>query len=423
MKLNKIIKKENIAKIFSSLARHLLFDNYHSYQKILKNIQTQRDIWVTTQGEYMAWWLKREKAKLQIKVNDKQCHIYTSLENAIIEQFPGEFIKSKKVTCEKSNYSGNVWITIDRKIHSKEFLAEILMREGILNYRIGDNGDFMLSKAELGSQLELMQRKAHQRQGKFYVDDIKFIRKIIIDKLAKRNLPLLRIWYHPLINGTIIKAVFSPRHDVDRAINNLSYIRSIENQYNTKSTIYIRSFCPFYTNNEVIEEVSKTSFSEVAVHGEFITNAQKYGDEYKAASAEKIQLETITGKKILGVGMHGGELNYNRSQNTNDAIRKAGFLYDTTIRPMNDFLPSKKIIKGKLSPCYTLSHALSDIEIPLTQNYRSVFYKKTIKKMNEVYKKNGVFVLMLHPVYFGFFSYICKPKNSLKFLKWAVSNV
>jgi hypothetical protein len=302
-------------------------------------------------------------------------------------------------------------------------LAEILRREGILNFRIGDDGDFLLSKAELGSHLEIVQRNAHKTQGKFFVNDLNFIRKIIIEKLAKQNLPLLRIWYHPLRNGTIIKAVFSPRHDVDRALNNLSYIRSIENQYNTKSTIYIRSFCPFYTENEITKEVSKNKFSEVAVHGEFITNAQKFGDEYKAASAEKHQLEKITGKKILGVGMHGGELNYNRSQNTNDAIRKAGFLYDTTIRPMNDFLPSKKIINGKLSPCYTLSHALSDIEIPVSQNYRSVFYKTTINKMNEIYKKNGVFVLMLHPVYFGFFSYICKPKNSLKFFKWALSNI
>jgi hypothetical protein len=40
-----------------------------------------------------------------------------------------------------------------------------------------------------------------------------------------------------------------------------------------------------------------------------------------------------------------------------------------------------------------------------------VFCECAIGKMNEVYEQNGVFVLMLHPVYFGFWNYLLGPRN------------
>ena len=157
--------------------------------------------------------------------------------------------------------------------------------------------------------------------------------------------------------------------------------------------------------------------SEIGLHGEFVTNVRQYGDEFEAAIAEKAHIEALIGRPVLGVCMHEGELTSNTTKDTPDVVQKADLLYDTTPN-MKYYLPFKKIINGQLSKSYSLIHPTGDIKMPVSRKYNQVFYEKVVAKMNEIYDYNGVFVLMLHPIYFGFFRYLCNPINWRLFIKF-----
>jgi hypothetical protein len=391
------------------MIKHVMMNNYSPYEEILRHMKSRADIWTVSQGEYMAWWLEREDATLEIVVSDGTCRADTSLENAVIESFSGEFLDSPITPCPETEFSGEVWFTIDNRLAKKELLAELLKREGILNFRVAEAGEFFLSQAELGPLLEDIHSKLHQR-GRFFEEDVSAVRQVVIDKLAVYNLPLLRIWYHPRIDGVVTKAVFSPRYDVDRAITNLAHIRALEEKYGVSSTLYLRAFGPFYGDQAIKEVAAEPWCSEIGLHGEFVTNAHAYGGELEAALEEKEHLEKLIGRPVLGVCMHGGELSSNTSKSTHDVIQKAGFLYDTT-SSLHYYFPFKRPVAGQLSNSYCLVHALGDIKIPAHRNYGQMFSKEVMAKMDEVYEQSGVFVLLLHPVYFGFGAYLCNPRN------------
>lgn len=401
-----------------SLLRHLLAHNTRPYQQILYYIRSRPDIWIASQGEYIDWWQRREKASLKITVADGLCRVETSLNEAVIEQFPGQFLDSTSVACAGAKFSGEVWLTIDSTLEKKELLIELLKREGIMNFRVAATGEFVLGQADVGVLLEEIETKLSQR-GCLFEADVVAVRQLVLDKLAAYNLPLLRIWYHPRLNGVIPKAVFSVRYDVDRAITNMSQIRALELKYNAPSTLYLRTFCPFYGDQEIRHLASQPWCSEITVHGEFVTNARHYGDEFKAARAEKNHLEKLIGRPILGVSMHGGELAYNRSDNTAQAIEEAGFLYDTT-PTFFYYFPYRAIVNGQLSQSYTLCHTLSDVRMPPGWNYGRVFYEQAVARMNKIYEQHGVFVLLLHPIYFGLFSYLSQPKNLYRLIKFMI---
>jgi hypothetical protein len=404
--------QKKLSSVKPAAVRHLIARNTQPYERILKYVRNRDDIWVASQGEYIDWWQQRENACLKITVSQGTCQAQTALDKVVIEKYPDEFLDTPTVSCPEAIFSGEVWVTIDRTIERKDILISILKREGILNFRVADDGEFMLSQAEMTPLLEKIEANLHQRKGSFLEDDIRAIREIVLAKLAVYRIPLLRIWYHPRLNGVVVRAVFSARHDIDRAITNLSYIRALEQKYDAPSTLYIRAFCPFYGDREIKALAAQPWCSEIALHGEFVTNARRYGDEIKAAIREKQYLEKLTGQPVLGVGMHGGELAYNRSDQTEEAIQQAGLLYDTTLRPGNYFFPFRKITGDKcFSNAYTLAHALSDVNIPVNRDYGSVFYQRAIAQMNEIYEQNGIFVLMLHPEYFGFFKYLAYPRN------------
>ena len=409
---------QKLSQVKPALGRHLVAKNSRPYERILEHVTAQSDIWIASQGEYIAWWQQRENATLKISVSDARCHVHTPLENGIIEKFPGKFLDSPTVPCPETTFSGEVWITIDSTLEEKWALIEILKREGILNYRIANEGEFMLSRQKVGGLLQEIQDRMRQRGGRLLEADISAVRQMVIDKLAAHHLPLLRVWYHPRRNGLVTRAVFSARYDVDRAITNLARIRALEQRYNVPSTFYLRAFCPFYTAQEIKKLAAEPWCPEIALHGEFAANARKYGNELKAAQTEKKHLEKLTGYPILGMGMHGGELTCNLSEHTELAIQQAGLRYDTTPRPKRYFFPFRKVIDGHLSTAYGLAHALSDVEIIPDKNYERVFYDRAIAKLNEIYKQNGIFVLMLHPVYFSFLAYLSNPKAWIPLIKF-----
>lgn len=420
--MKKLLRK--VAGITPAILRHLICQNTRPYQRILQYVRARPDIWVTTQGNYMAWWREREKLRLSIHVSDGNCCVEVSSPHAVIEQVPGRFLTTEEIPCPASRYTGAVTITIDPALARKDLLVELLKREGILNIEMATGGAFHLSDAEVTPLLSKIEADLIKRTplapGRPLEEDVQALRQIVQRKLAAYHLPLLRVWYHPRVNGIVPQAVFSPRYDVDRAITNLSFIRWLEQQYGVESTLYIRAFCPFYTDREVQDLVKSPWCSEIALHGEFVTNAKRFGCEGAAAKAEKEQLERASGRRVLGVGMHGGELSSNRSPHTNAAIHDAGLLYDTTPRPVDYYFPFRKYANGGFTTSYGLAHALSDINIPAGWRYGRRFYAETVAMMETIYRANGVFVLMMHPIYFGFLRYLARPKNLWRLLVFLV---
>lgn len=392
-----------------TVLRHLMMENYKAYEQVLKHIRARGDIWMISQGEYMAWWQRREKATLRIIVSDGMCKVESSLENAVFERFPGEFMSSGVMQCEEARFSGEVWLTVDSTLEKRELLIEVLRREGILNFTVAKEGEFLLSHEEMEALLEEIDTKLHER-GRLFEADIAALRQVVVDKLSERGLPLLRIWYHPRIDGTIVKAVFSPRYDVDRAITNMARIRELEQKYGVTSTLYLRASCPFYSDRDIKTLASSAWCTEIGLHGEFVRHSQRYGDESSAAKAEKKHLERLVGRPVIGLCMHGGELTSNVSEDTLDAVERAGFLYDTT-SGMHYYFPARPAVNGRMRNVYQLNHTFGDIRVSPGRHYARDFHEEVIEEMDEVYEKNGVFVLLLHPIYFDFFSYFFHPKN------------
>jgi hypothetical protein len=405
-----ILKK--IRKITPAIKRHIKADNYQSYERILNYIFRKDDVWKVTQIEYALWWDKRSNTEMIVSVKDKVCQIKTKLNDAVIERYPGNYISTRMLRCPDTKFSGEVYITIDYKIPYKTFFIELLKREGILNYKFGNTGDFFLSYDELGPVIKKLQENFFRSSCRFSKENINYLLTLISNKLAKHYLPLLRIWYHPYINGKVMKAVFSTRFDVDRAITNLEKIKLLETKYNMSSTIYIRPTNPFYSENEILKFAKNNYFSEIALHGEFSVKNGSYNKQLQSAIIEKQKLEKLSKQKVFGISMHGGEFirRKKRNDSTDKIIKSANFLYDTTSTE-KEYLPSKKIINGKIYDIYNLCHSFSDVKIEANKNYSSNLYAKTIEKFEEIYQNNGVFILLLHPVYFGFYSYIFKIKN------------
>ena len=413
-----IIRK--LQRVQPAAMRHLLAHNIRPYTRILQSICAQEEIWNTTQGDYMKWWRERETMRFSVHVAAGQCQVLAASPRAEIELYQGpmtehEFLEETTVACPQSDFSGECVITIDPTMQHQATLIEFLRREGVLNYRVGqpgEEGDFFLAAAELDPLLAPVYERMMQHIDQPVPTDVAAVMEIVRQKLAQRGLPLLRVWYHPRINGRVMMAVFSPRYDVDRAISNMARIRRLERRFGVESTFYIRAFCPFYADADVEELASKPWCPEIALHGEFLTNSRVYGDEFRAAVAERAHLERTAGVRVEGVGMHGGELTKNRTATTSAVTAATALHYDTTPRPYyGNYLPSRRLVNGKFSNTFGLPHSLSDVEIDVNAHYGKTFYTATMQMMREIREANGVFVLMVHPEYFGFFSYLARPAN------------
>jgi hypothetical protein len=244
------------------------------------------------------------------------------------------------------------------------------------------------------------------------------VRQAVIDLLAQRNLPLIRVWYHPLVNGKIVRAVISVRYDVDRAITNMPMIWSLEQKYDATSTAHLRAFGVFYGRREIRAIASLPQCTEVALHGEFIGNAARHGGQLPAALAEKERLEQIIGVPIQGVSMHGGELVCNRTNATWDVIESAGFLYDVSLGRVPYYFPFRRLAQdGRLEKTYRLHVNFADIRISY-ENYAENFYSAAMRQVELASRQNGVLVMMMHPQYFGFFAYLFRPANLINFVEF-----
>jgi hypothetical protein len=264
----------------------------------------------------------------------------------------------------------------------------------------------------------------HLRQQKLrpYDGDILKIKEAVAAKLAERGLPLIRVWYHPQVNGRVTRAVFSPRYDVDRAITNVPKIVQTERKYGASSTLYIRTEQPFYGEADVVALDQQARTHEIALHAEFATHAARYGSDLAAAQAERAHLERVIGRPVIGISLHGGELTSNRCSGVWDAIERCGFAYDTSHGPTPYYLPYRCLNEAdRLENTYRLRCHFRDIDLCANGSNNGTkggFYEHAAAVLDEVVQHNGIMVPLLHPMYFGFLEYLCSPRNLARFVQF-----
>jgi hypothetical protein len=236
--------------------------------------------------------------------------------------------------------------------------------------------------------------------------------------LAKHGLPLIRIWYHPRIDGKVIKAVMSARYDVDRAITVMPKILRLEQQYQATSTMYLRVGQPFYGDKEIQQLASSSSPVDIGLHAEFDTHAPQHGSKAAAAQADTAHLARISGQPIEGVSNHGGELSANPTASYWQTIEGCGFLWAiwSTSRPY--YYPLRWLKEdGQLSTTFRPCCQVKDIDVPHS-NFVDAFYEIAMCRLEEALERGGVLVLMLHPLYFGFLAYLLNPKNLARLMRF-----
>lgn len=388
------------------------------YERFLRAVCEQGDAWIVSQGEFILWWQQRNSSDLKINVRNGVCHVTTDLSNAVIENYPADFYASPEITipCPDNSLDGSVLITIDKKLRQRALFKEALRREGILNFREGSDGEFFFS-TEVSPILEEMSFALSQSDLEHFHQCIVKVRELITERLARRGLPLLRIWYHPCINNRIIKVAVSPRHDVERAITNMPKFWDLERKYQASSTVHLRAFCPFYSQRRIHEITRHPTCPEIALHGEFVGHASRFGGLLDAAMTEKKKLEEITGRELLGVSLHGGELIENNTVEAQNTVPKVGFLYNASMAPTPYYFPYRLYNEdGSFEVTYRMHANFGDIRIPYSERYAQDFYDEAMRQVRIASKCGGILVMMLHPAYFDLLSYLLNLSNLTKLL-------
>ena len=157
----------------------------------------------------------------------------------------------------------------------------------------GTSGELLLSH-ELDPLLANME--THLRKGvPAYDQDILRVRDIVTAMLAERGLPLIRVWYHPQVNGRVTQAVFSPRYDVDRAITDMPRSSAQSAKYGASSTMYIRTDQPFYRDADIVAlDTSRRTHNRPARRACLARGTLWRG--HGGAQAEKAHLERVIGR-------------------------------------------------------------------------------------------------------------------------------
>jgi hypothetical protein len=236
--------------------------------------------------------------------------------------------------------------------------------------------------------------------------------------LSKHGLPLIRIWYHPRVEGRVIRAVMSARYDVDRAITIMPKILRLEQEYGATSTMYVRVCQPFYGDKEIQQLASSLSDVEIGLHAEFDTHAQLHGSQIAAAHADTAHLARILGRPVEGVSNHGGELSENPTESYWRTLESCGFLWAIWSNAARYYYPLRWLKDdGQLSTTFRLNCQVKDITVP-QDSFAEAFYETAMRKLQEASERGGVLVLMFHPVYFALSRYLLNPKNLARLIRF-----
>ncbi len=402
----------NLGMLKRAILRHRLVKNRRPYEALLAHAAARGDVWFATQREIAAWWEARCAAAIDIHVAEPGAiRVSCPLAGAVAE------IEGKELRVPPFDHPvaasvppGALEITYHCSSMYQDFAREIFTHLGYGHVSptfIDDTAD--VRKAVIDPLLRKLHETAAAHQ--FYgADEIAAVRAAVRVAHERLGVPELRIWSLPHRDGRPYRAALSPRFDVDKAIVNMPLIHDLEGAYGARSTAYIRPCGPFYGAREIRRYLERLGANEIALHGEFVTTSGRFGDEFKSAVGEKRLIEYITGAEAAGVCMHGGELNSNLTENTRMAIEGAGFKYETMYR--NGYFHPLHLPAGVI-PMRTLSigQHYADLNVSPGPDFQRELERELVERFDRAAATGGVFVPVLHPLYFDLGHYLSRAEN------------
>jgi hypothetical protein len=403
----------NLGMIKRVFLRFTQMKDLPAYTAFLEMVDAHGDAWKVPQRTVAEWWESRQSARLSIDVAPGGgLSVSCSLGGAAVEVDGDRILVPPFELSEGGNLpAGPVRITCGRSEAHAVFLTEVLGHLGYGHVERARNGERPdIPAEEIVPSLESLFSFASEKNG-YDQEMLARVRSVIRDAHHRRGLPDLRLWTLPHRDGRPYRVCVSTRYDVDRAICNLPFIHELEAKYGLSSTAYIRAAGSFYGRPDIERYARLAGKNEIALHGEFVTTAGRRSvDEFEAAVLEKRMLENIVGVETAGVCMHGGELRSNTTPRTKDAIEKAGFRYETMYRngyylPLH--LPHGTGVRRTIS----IGQHFADITAGPERGFSARLLRSFTDHFSRAVSAGGVFVPVMHPLYFGLFRYLRHPRN------------
>ncbi len=406
----------NLGMLLRAIRRHWYIRDRAVYAEFLQHIDAVSDVWKVPQAEVAAWWERRQESSLALTVpSEGTLHVSCPLDACVVE-VDGAELRTAPFTCDMhtARPAGNVSIRYHYHGRHRFLMPEIL---GHLGYRHlvdspgGDGADIP------GAILEPILETLHESSTVHQLYDagsLARLRELIAEAHHRQGIPAVRIWTLPHRNGRPFRVGVSTRYDVDKAIVNLPAIHELEARHNIRGTVYLRPLGPFYGPREITWYCRLGCGAEVALHGEFVTTSHdRFTDEYASARGEKKRLEEITGGAVHGVCMHGGELRNNTTSTTRDAIEEAGFRYETIYRN-HYYHPLHVAAENSVRKTLSIGQHYADISVTAEPGFGERLLGSFVDRFSQAVAVGGIFVPVLHPLYFDVFHYIRQPSNTLR---------
>ncbi len=401
----------NLGMLQRSFLRYRNAKNRLPYEAFLRHVDAHGDAWKATQREVAEWWEARGAAGLDLRIVDRgTLRVSCALKDAVVE-IDGKELRSLPFSLPVSSSvpPGAIEIGYHCASMNQDFAREIFGHLGyghVASTYLDDVADVRMAALE---PLLARLRETANVHGRYGEDDVASLRAAIRAAHASRGLPELRLWTLPQRDGRPYRVCVSPRFDVDRAIVNMPLIHELEGRYGMRSTAYLRPCGPFYGAREIKRYARSIGGGggEIALRGEFVATSRRFGDEIKAAAGEKQLLERIAGREVAGVCMRGGEPGGNFSANTRAAIETARFKYETTHR--NGFFHPLHLPSG-MKPMRTLSigRHCADLDVEPGPDFQRELEKSLVDGFEQAAAAGGVFVPVLHPLFFDFVRYLSR---------------
>jgi hypothetical protein len=403
----------NLGLIQRAIRRHTLMKDRPAYTALLEHVRVHGNVWAVSQREVARWWEQRQQASVQLRrIDGGRLAVECALAEAAVEVDSARvLVPPFELPVARPSAAAPSY---DPRVADEPLLREILGHLGYGHVRCAAPGATPVLPAARLDPLLTALRESATRHQRFDEEPLSRMRGLLAEGHRRCGLPDLRLWPLPQRGGRPYAVALSVRYDVDAAIQNMAGIHALEDRYGVRSTAYLRPLGYFYGAAELRAYARVVGGHELALHGEFVTSAERrFGSELRAAAGEKALLEELVGAEASGICMHGGELRTNTTPNTWRAVEQAGFRYDTMYRnryyhPLH--LPGDGALRRTLS----IGQHFADISVALGPDFAEELAAAFIEQLHRAEEVAGVFVPVMHPLYFDVAAYLRHPRNGLR---------
>jgi len=405
----------NIQMLQRTIRRHRYLKTKPAYDSFLRRLASRGDVWMVPQREVAAWWESRQASEILLDQREGVLRVSCDLSRAVVET-DGATLLIPPFELPAPPGSGRTapCVTYGCSVRFAGFAPELLGHLGYGHVKPASPGRRPdIGAGELEPILERLRATALLHWN-YTSEDLEALRALLRRAHRAQGLPELRLWPLPHYRGAPYRVCVSSRFDVDRAIVNMPLIRALEERHGMRSTAYLRPLGPFYGRREIEGYLAQAGESEIALHGEFVTTAERrFGDELTAAVEEKKRLEEIIGQRVAGVCMHGGELRSNVTERTADAIEAAQFRYETMYRNQY-YLPLHLPAGDGTRRTLSIGQHLMDMSVNPGPRFVEELGRGLDEQLARAESVGGVFVPVLHPLFFSVRNYLRHPENVLR---------